>query len=74
MSIKNPEDVQQGLRYKVVEGLYEGREGICVGQDTNSFGYVWKTIRSDSGEEFRTRWSDLARAPEQPEIKEDSGK
>jgi len=61
--IKRPQDIKDNERYRIVEGLHDGKEGIVVGQKISSFGFVWKELRLDNGEVISTRWSDLAEMP-----------
>lgn len=61
--VTRPQDIRDNERYRVVEGLHDGKEGIIVGQSISSFGFVWKKLQLDDGEIISTRWSDLAAIP-----------
>lgn len=60
---KRPQDIRIKQRFRVVEGLHDGKEGIVVEQEISSFGFVWIKLQKDDGEIFKTRWTDLEAVP-----------
>lgn len=61
-ALSKPTDIKIGSRYKVVEGLHDGKEGVVSEHVVSSFGYVWIKLQQDDGTFIKTRWSDLESA------------